>query len=179
MSIFNHDIFDNIRTRVIVLHQGCVLLIPPGSSAPDAAWSLPGGGLKPDESLAECARREVLEETGISVRVGRIAFLREWVVPKYVQSTAPDPNRRGHGYGLEVFHYGTPEESVPNPRPEEPGAPPARWVPLAEAPTLPLWPKEFKPLCQRLQEGHAPDGIVSVLGQLESPWARPEHDPFA
>ena len=179
MSIFNHDIFDNIRTRVIVLHQGRVLLIPPGSSAPEAAWSLPGGSLKPDESLAECARREVLEETGISVRVGRIAFLREWVVPKYVQSTAPDPNRRGHGYGLEVFHYGTPEESVPNPRPEEPGAPPARWVPLAEAPTLPLWPKEFKPLCQRLQEGHAPDGIVSVLGQLESPWARPEHDPFA
>src|SRR5947209_3696134 len=99
MSIFNHNVYENIRTRVIVLHRSCVLMIPPVNNGPQESWGLPGGGLNPNESLAECARREVLEETGISVRVGRIAFIREWVVPKYVSSTAPDPNGHGHGYG--------------------------------------------------------------------------------
>jgi hypothetical protein len=36
MSIFNHNIYENVRTRAIVLHQGCVLMIPP-SSAGDGA----------------------------------------------------------------------------------------------------------------------------------------------
>jgi 8-oxo-dGTP pyrophosphatase MutT (NUDIX family) len=180
MSIFSHSIYDNIRTRTIVLHRGRVLVVPAGSTpeAP-AVWRLPGGGLEPHESLAECARREVLEETGISVRVGRIAFVREWVVPKYVQTPEPDPDGRGHGYGLEVFHYATPEEPVPDPRPEEPGALPARWAPLTEVPTLPLWPKELKVLCQWLLRGQFPEGSVSLLGKLESPLARAEHDPFA
>jgi 8-oxo-dGTP pyrophosphatase MutT (NUDIX family) len=180
MSIFSHDIYDNIRTRTIVLHRGCVLVIPAGS-VPEASevWRLPGGGLEPHESLAECARREVLEETGISVRVGRIAFLLEWVVPRFALTPEPDPDCRGHGYGLEVFHYATPEEPVPDPRPEEPGAPPPRWVPLTEVPALPLWPKEIKVLCQRLLRGQSPEGSVSIVGQLESPLARTEHDPFA
>ncbi len=178
MSVFNHSVFENIRTRAIVLYRGCLLLIPPGSAGPEAAWGLPGGGLRPHESLAECARREVLEETGIVVRIGRVVFLREWVVPKYVQSTAPDPDTRGYGYGLEVFHYASPEEPPPAPRPEQPGAPVPRWIRLADVPSLPLWPKELKVLCQRLQDGRAPEGTVSVLGLNEGPLARPEYDPF-
>ena len=132
--------------------------------------------MEPHESLAECARREVLEETGIPVRVGRIAFLREWVVPRH--APAPEGGQR-HGFGLEVFHYAYPEEPVPEPRPERPGARPAAWVLLAEVAALPLWPKELKPLCRRLLEGDAPEGSISVLGQLESPLTRAESDPFA
>ena len=32
-------------------------------------WGLPGGGLRPGESLEECLEREVLEETGMRVEV--------------------------------------------------------------------------------------------------------------
>lgn len=35
-------------------------------------WGLPGGMLEPGESLAECTRREVLEETGLEIRVTRL-----------------------------------------------------------------------------------------------------------
>jgi 8-oxo-dGTP pyrophosphatase MutT (NUDIX family) len=177
VSIFSHDIYDNIRTRTIVLRQGRILLIPADGPAEGdgTVWRLPGGGLEPHESLADCARREVLEEIGIPVRVGRIALLREWVVPRYTQPADPGD---GYGFGLEVFHYAYPEEPVPAARQEKPDAPLARWVPLAEVTALPLWPKELKPLCRRLLEGRAPEGCVAVVGQLESPLAAGERDPF-
>jgi len=35
-------------------------------------WLLPGGGREDDESEEECLVREVLEETSLSVRVGRL-----------------------------------------------------------------------------------------------------------
>ena len=35
-------------------------------------WCLPGGGMEPGESVAETCEREVLEETGLSVRVKRL-----------------------------------------------------------------------------------------------------------
>ena len=44
----------------------------------------------------------MLEETGIVVRIGPIAFLQEWVVPRY--SAVLEPGE-GYGYGLEVFYY--------------------------------------------------------------------------
>lgn len=173
MPLFSHNIYDNVRTRVIVLHRGCILLHPPEQEG--GPWGMPGGGLEPNESLADCARREVLEETGIPVQVGQIAFIREWVVPCYSPALEPGD---GHGYGLEVLHYAVPEEPVPDAIPERPGIPAARWVPLPEVPGLPLWPKELKDLCLRLAEGRAPEGCQSFVCQLESPWARCEEDPF-
>lgn len=57
---------------------GCGVFIKKGNSiligkrGPKARWgsglwSLPGGMLDPNESFAECARREVMEETGLRV----------------------------------------------------------------------------------------------------------------
>jgi ADP-ribose pyrophosphatase YjhB (NUDIX family) len=183
MSIFGHNIYENIRTRTIVLYEGYVLLIPAGqinraNTGEETIWRLPGGGLERDESLAECAQREILEETGIDVRVGRIAFLREWVVPRHAPALEPDNSGVGCGFGLEVFHYATPVEPVPAPRPEHLGAPLARWIPLTEVPTLPVWPKELKDLCRRLDVGAAPEGCISVIGQLDEPHARAPQDPW-
>ncbi|HIM37825.1 MAG TPA: NUDIX domain-containing protein, partial [Dehalococcoidia bacterium] len=35
-------------------------------------WCLPGGGMDPGESAAEACAREVVEETGLIVRVGKL-----------------------------------------------------------------------------------------------------------
>src|SRR5688500_8768189 len=124
MSILNHNIYDNIRTRVIVLHRGSLLLNPPHEE--DSGWRLPGGGLEVNESLAECAIREVFEETGIQIRILSIAFLREWVVPKYCML----PNGDGQvGFGLEVYLYACPIGELTTPRAEKPNRL-ARWFPL-------------------------------------------------
>jgi 8-oxo-dGTP diphosphatase len=174
VSLFSHNIYENIRIRTLVLYQGCLLLHPPErdeSTGGNGAWGLPGGGLEPNESLAECARREVLEETGIPVQIEKIAFLQERVVPRYTHALEPG---EGHGYGLEVFHFAFPEAPVPNPQPEQPGIPVARWIPLAEVPHLPLWPKQVKELCRQLSEGQVPQGCPSFIGHVESPWIQAE-----
>jgi 8-oxo-dGTP pyrophosphatase MutT (NUDIX family) len=49
--------------------QGRVLLT---KRQDNGQWCLPGGGVEPGESVAEACEREVLEETGLSVRVTRL-----------------------------------------------------------------------------------------------------------
>lgn len=44
-------------------------------------WVLPGGTPRPGESMAACARREVLEETGLHVDPSRVAFVLEVMGP--------------------------------------------------------------------------------------------------
>jgi len=46
-------------------------------------WVPPGGGLEPyDTSVVECLRREFLEETGLSIDVGALLFVRECPAPE-------------------------------------------------------------------------------------------------
>lgn len=174
MSIFNHNIYDNIRTRVIVLHRNCLLLLPP--QAATAAWQLPGGGLNPNESLADCARREVFEETGVHIRVTSIAFLREWVVPKCC--TVPEEPQQ-IGFGLEVYLYAYPSNPITELRPEHTTVRLPRWVPLQKIPHLPLWPKELKALAARLLSGAEIYGVPSFIAQFESPLALPLESNFS
>src|SRR5437762_4188679 len=48
--------------------QGRILLLK-HTYRRDKPWGLPGGGLKPGESLEECLLREVREETGMNVEI--------------------------------------------------------------------------------------------------------------
>ena len=53
-------------------------------------WCLPGGGMDPGESAAEACAREVLEETGLIVRVGRLVGV--YTTPN-LMIEYPDGNR--------------------------------------------------------------------------------------
>ncbi|MCC6802314.1 MAG: NUDIX domain-containing protein [Anaerolineae bacterium] len=167
MSIFNHNVYENIRTRVLVLHAGKMLLLSPYE--PGAGWRLPGGGLEPNETLAECGERELIEETGIAVTVTRVAFLREIVVPKYCVLPEPDSAGKGVGYTLEVYLYAEPLTDQLEPRRENANEPMPYWVLLEDVPTLPLWPKELKTLAAVLATGNHPQGAPSFVTALESP----------
>lgn len=65
----------------LIVRDGKVLLIRRRNEPFADHWSLPGGGVEPGERLRDAVRREVLEETGLEVDVGRVAGYREGFEP--------------------------------------------------------------------------------------------------
>jgi 8-oxo-dGTP diphosphatase len=70
----------DIRCSVIVFRKQAVLLVHRTHDGLDD-WVLPGGTPREGESAAACARRELLEETGVSADPSRIALVAESVAP--------------------------------------------------------------------------------------------------
>lgn len=56
-----------VGVGVIVVRDGRVLLGERAGAHGAGTWALPGGHLEFGETVADCARREVLEETGLAI----------------------------------------------------------------------------------------------------------------
>ena len=68
-----------IRSAALIIEGDRVLLVK--HRHPETGkefWVPPGGGLQHPESIYDCARRETFEETGLSVELGTIAYVREF-----------------------------------------------------------------------------------------------------
>jgi 8-oxo-dGTP diphosphatase len=84
-----------LGSAVIVVSDGHVLLGRRAKDPNRGKWVLPGGGVRPFESIAEAGRRELLEETGLEIEVGGVVAVREII-------NEPDEHR------LIIFSTGCP-----------------------------------------------------------------------
>lgn len=80
----------------IVDGKGRLLLIRRGRPPFRGAWGLPGGFLEWKELAEDCCARETLEETGLTVRVGRLLGVYS------------EPERDPRGHNVTVLYEATP-----------------------------------------------------------------------
>ena len=64
-----------VGAGAIVIHEGRILLVKRGVEPGKGLWAIPGGTLRLGETLRECAAREVLEETGVTIAVGECVYV--------------------------------------------------------------------------------------------------------
>jgi ADP-ribose pyrophosphatase YjhB (NUDIX family) len=108
-----------------IIHDrvGRLLLVQRGRDPGRGLWSIPGGRVEPGESEDAALRREVAEETGLTVHVGRLAGR--------VHRPAPDGSVYDIGdYVCEVLGDASPVAGD--------DADDVRWVSAAEFDELPV-----------------------------------------
>ena len=132
-----------IRAAVIVIEGESALLVQHQHNdihEGQSWWVPPGGGVEGEESLLECARRETLEETGLSVELDRIAYIREFVEPGYhhcevffIAASYSGTLMTGSNPGAGIFDVDHMIKDV-------------RFVPRAEMAGMTIYPEEVKTL---------------------------------
>lgn len=126
------DYDTRLAAYAVLVDEDDRVLLALWNEGPELAWTMPGGGVGLDETAAEAAIREVREETGYEVSLGRVLGIDSFVVPADGAGARPYKSVRvifeGRIVGGELTHEidGSTDE--------------ARWVPLADVASLPHVP---------------------------------------
>lgn len=120
-------VLPRIGVGVVARDAGRLLLIRRGQEPGKGLWAVPGGRLEPGEKLRTGAAREAREETGLTMRIGEVAWQGE------VRADGPDGPFR---YSVIDF-----AATVIDGRLRHAGdVIDARWVSMDEIPSLDLVP---------------------------------------
>jgi len=70
-----------IRVGVIIVNDNKILMVKHVDPESNYTWWVPpGGGIEEnDDSIFDCAKREVFEETNLTVELSRIIYIREFI----------------------------------------------------------------------------------------------------
>lgn len=109
---------------VVVNARSEVLLIRRGNEPYRDCWALPGGFMEMDETIEQCAVRELKEETGLVVDVGRAMLVGVY----------SRPHRDPRGRTVTVAYRVDVADAVEAVGTDD--AAEARWFPLSALPPL-------------------------------------------
>ena len=70
-----------LAVRAVILHEDRLLLVNAWPGGKSDLLCAPGGGVEPHEALPDTVRREVMEETGLTVSVGPPVLVNEFHDP--------------------------------------------------------------------------------------------------
>jgi len=68
-----------VGVGAIVIRDGRILLVKRGSSPGKGLWAPPGGLVELGETVREAAEREILEETGITIRAKEAFYVFDFI----------------------------------------------------------------------------------------------------
>jgi 8-oxo-dGTP diphosphatase len=127
-----------VRVGAVVAREGALLLVRHQKPGRDPYWVLPGGRLEPGETIPECARREISEETGLSARFSGVLYVSEFL--REGRHTV-DVTARMTPEGDEEARLGSDPEVAPG---SEPTLRELRWVSVDELREIELLPAPIK-----------------------------------
>jgi 8-oxo-dGTP diphosphatase len=125
-----------VGVGVVVWRDDHVLLIRRGKPPRAGQWSLPGGAQELGETVAETARREVREETGLE-----LAALELLTVVDLIEPAAGEPA------GRFLYHYTLIDfvaEAAPGQAVAGEDAAAVDWFPPEALPGLSLWSETLR-----------------------------------
>lgn len=106
-----------------------------------STWSIPGGRVEPGEALADACLREVVEETGVPVRLDGILRVEH----------TPSPS----GARVRVVFLASPLDDTPPKTVADEESLQARWLTLEEIAALPLRGSDLRALLESVAGGRA------------------------
>lgn len=141
-------------SKVILIHEGRVLLNRCAHDDGRIYYDLPGGGQREYESIEQAARREVLEETGYRVELTRLAALSEEIyTDEALRARYPNYTHRV----LHIFMARLADEPRAQPSERDMGMLESVWTPMDEVAALPeLCPDNLRARFAEVARGDRP-----------------------
>ena len=139
-----------IRPAIIIIKKDAILTLKYIYNG-NTVFTLPGGNLEFGEKLTEALIRELKEELGIDVKVGKLKFIAEVLtVDSYTQHLAFEGKISG----------GNPQVN-----PKETTAEAIYWLPLNQLIKSNLYPSIASEILNNLSSDE-----TKFLGKIEQPW---------
>jgi 8-oxo-dGTP diphosphatase len=131
--VLHHTEYDTrLGSYAVIVDEQDRLLLALWNESGVPRWTLPGGGVELMETVEEAAVREVREETGYDVALGRLLGVDTHVVPPQERTTDRGRFYKGVRVVFEAAVIGGDLRNEVDGSTDE-----ARWFPLSEVPELP------------------------------------------
>ena len=140
----------DIRPSILIIESGKLLTLKYNYSG-NNVYALPGGNLEFGERMEDALKRELIEEIGLSVSVGSLAFVAE------VHQRQKDT--------LHMVFNGEIENGTPVLNPKETSALAVEWLLVSELEQFSLYPNISKQI-----KGKEPLADTLFLGEISQPW---------